>query len=67
MADLVLTAAAERHHELFEELLAEVAEYNPGVDRELLERAFIFASESGFITAQTLTVDGGRMDYIAHS
>ena len=45
MADQVLTAAAERHHELFDELLAEVAEYNPDVDRELLERAFVFASE----------------------
>ena len=45
MADQVLTAAAQRHHELFEELLAEVAEYNPDVDRELLERAFVFASE----------------------
>ena len=28
--------------------------------------AFLVSSESGFITAQTLTVDGGRMDYIAH-
>jgi 3-oxoacyl-[acyl-carrier protein] reductase len=28
--------------------------------------AFLAAPESGFITAQTLTVDGGRMDYIAH-
>jgi GTP diphosphokinase / guanosine-3',5'-bis(diphosphate) 3'-diphosphatase len=45
MADQVLTAAAERHHELLEELLTEVAEYNPDVDRELLERAFVFASE----------------------
>jgi GTP diphosphokinase / guanosine-3',5'-bis(diphosphate) 3'-diphosphatase len=45
MADQVLTAAAQRHHELFEELLAEVAAYNPDVDRELLERAFVFASE----------------------
>jgi guanosine-3',5'-bis(diphosphate) 3'-pyrophosphohydrolase len=45
MADQVLTAAAQRHHELFEELMAEVAEYNPDVDRELLERAFVFASE----------------------
>jgi GTP diphosphokinase / guanosine-3',5'-bis(diphosphate) 3'-diphosphatase len=45
MADLVLTAAAERHSDLFEELLAEVAAYNPDVDRELLERAFVFASE----------------------
>jgi GTP diphosphokinase / guanosine-3',5'-bis(diphosphate) 3'-diphosphatase len=45
MADQVLTAAAQRHHDLLEELLAEVAEYNPDVDRELLERAFVFASE----------------------
>jgi GTP diphosphokinase / guanosine-3',5'-bis(diphosphate) 3'-diphosphatase len=44
MADQVLTAASERHHELFEELVAEVAAYNPGVDRDLLERAFAFAS-----------------------
>jgi NAD(P)-dependent dehydrogenase (short-subunit alcohol dehydrogenase family) len=28
--------------------------------------AFLCSPESGFITAQTLTVDGGRMDYIAH-
>jgi NAD(P)-dependent dehydrogenase (short-subunit alcohol dehydrogenase family) len=28
--------------------------------------AFLASQESGFITAQTLTVDGGRMDYIAH-
>src|SRR5918992_114267 len=45
MADQVLTAASERHHELFEELVAEVAAYNPDVDRDLLERAFMFASE----------------------
>jgi 3-oxoacyl-[acyl-carrier protein] reductase len=28
--------------------------------------AFLAAPESGWITAQMLTVDGGRMDYIAH-
>jgi 3-oxoacyl-[acyl-carrier protein] reductase len=28
--------------------------------------AFLAARESGFITAQVLTVDGGRMDYIGH-
>ena len=28
--------------------------------------AFLASPESGFITAQTLTVDGGRMDYICH-
>jgi guanosine-3',5'-bis(diphosphate) 3'-pyrophosphohydrolase len=45
MADQLLTAASERHQELFEELVAEVAAYNPDVDRDLLERAFRFASE----------------------
>jgi NAD(P)-dependent dehydrogenase (short-subunit alcohol dehydrogenase family) len=28
--------------------------------------AFLASPEAGFITAQTITVDGGRMDYIGH-
>ena len=28
--------------------------------------AFLVSAEAGFVTAQVLTVDGGRMDYIAH-
>ena len=27
---------------------------------------FLVSPESGWITAQTLTVDSGRMDYIGH-
>ena len=46
MAGQVLTASAERHHELFDQLLAEVAAYNPDLDRDLLERAYRFASEA---------------------
>ncbi len=46
MAGQVLTASAERHHELFDQLVAEVAAYNPDVDRDLLERAYRFASEA---------------------
>jgi NAD(P)-dependent dehydrogenase (short-subunit alcohol dehydrogenase family) len=29
--------------------------------------AFLASPESGFITAQTLTVDGGRTDYLGHA
>jgi len=29
--------------------------------------AFLASEDAGFITAQVLTVDGGRMDYIAHA
>jgi 3-oxoacyl-[acyl-carrier protein] reductase len=29
--------------------------------------AFLAAPESGWITAQVLTVDGGRMDYVGHA
>jgi 3-oxoacyl-[acyl-carrier protein] reductase len=28
---------------------------------------FLVSDEAGFITAQTLTVDGGRMDFFSHS
>ena len=46
MAAQVLTPSGERHHQAFEQLLAEVAAYNPDLDRDLLERAFIFACEA---------------------
>ena len=46
MAGQVLTASAERHHELFDQLVAEVAAYNPDLDRDLLERSYRFASEA---------------------
>src|SRR5712691_8516760 len=43
---MALVEAPERHEDLFEELLAEVSTYNPDVDRELLARAFDFASRA---------------------
>jgi GTP pyrophosphokinase len=46
VAAQVLTPSGERHHQAFEQLLAEVAAYNPDLDRDLLERAFIFACEA---------------------
>ncbi|MBD0291319.1 MAG: bifunctional (p)ppGpp synthetase/guanosine-3',5'-bis(diphosphate) 3'-pyrophosphohydrolase, partial [Thermoleophilia bacterium] len=46
MSQVVQPSAAERHRPLFEELLAEVVRYNPGADRDLLARAFEFASEA---------------------
>ena len=42
----MLTASAERHREQFDQLVAQVAAYNPDVDRDLLERAYRFASEA---------------------
>ncbi|MDQ3866705.1 MAG: bifunctional (p)ppGpp synthetase/guanosine-3',5'-bis(diphosphate) 3'-pyrophosphohydrolase [Actinomycetota bacterium] len=44
MSHLVQETASERHRELFELLVAEVAAYERDVDRELLEHAFAFAS-----------------------
>ncbi|HYY77356.1 MAG TPA: bifunctional (p)ppGpp synthetase/guanosine-3',5'-bis(diphosphate) 3'-pyrophosphohydrolase [Gaiellaceae bacterium] len=46
MAAQVITAASERHRELFDQLLAEMETYNADVDRDLLERAYVFACEA---------------------
>jgi GTP diphosphokinase / guanosine-3',5'-bis(diphosphate) 3'-diphosphatase len=46
MSQVVGTSPAERHRDLLVALLADVAEYNPDVDRELIERAFVFAAEA---------------------
>jgi GTP pyrophosphokinase len=43
---MAVLEALERHQDLVEELLAEVASYNPDVDRELLTRAFAFAARA---------------------
>jgi len=38
--------AGERHQELIDELIAQVAQYNSDVDRDLLARAFSFAANA---------------------
>src|SRR5512133_209093 len=43
---MALIEAPERHADLFDELIAEVTAYNPDVDRDLLARAFRFASRA---------------------
>jgi GTP pyrophosphokinase len=43
---MAVLEAHEAHQNLVEELIAEVAEYNPAVDRELLTRAFRFAAKA---------------------
>jgi GTP pyrophosphokinase len=46
MGQAVQTQASERHREELEELLDEVATYNPDVDRDLVARAFALAGEA---------------------
>jgi len=42
---MTVLEAGRRHQELIEELIADVAAYNPDVDKDLLRRAFYFAAE----------------------
>src|ERR687888_144876 len=43
---MAVVEAQERHQELIDELLSDVAAYNPDVDRELITRAFTFAANA---------------------
>src|SRR5918998_1444800 len=43
---MAILEAPERHQDLIAELIAEVAEYDPDVDRDLLTRAFRFAAKA---------------------
>ena len=43
---MTVLEAGEKHQELLDELLSDVAAYNPDVDRDLLARAFRFAAEA---------------------
>jgi guanosine-3',5'-bis(diphosphate) 3'-pyrophosphohydrolase len=46
MKQVLQDSPAQRHQELLVPLLDDVADYNAEFDRELLERAFLFASEA---------------------
>jgi guanosine-3',5'-bis(diphosphate) 3'-pyrophosphohydrolase len=43
---MAILEAPERHQDLIDELIAEVADYNPDVDAELLTRAFRYAAKA---------------------
>src|ERR671931_1982663 len=43
---MAVVAAQEKHQELIDELIADVAAYNPDVDRDLISRAFLFAANA---------------------
>src|SRR5437868_4242557 len=43
---MAVVETQERHQELIDELLSDVAVYNPDVDRELITRAFRFAARA---------------------
>jgi len=43
---MTLLEARERHEDLLEELIAQVASYNPDADRELIAHAFEFATRA---------------------
>ena len=60
-----------RSQEQYREIVKRITDRSmvgrPGKPEEIAHAvAFLAAPESGFITAQVLTVDGGRMDYIGH-
>ncbi|HLB19287.1 MAG TPA: bifunctional (p)ppGpp synthetase/guanosine-3',5'-bis(diphosphate) 3'-pyrophosphohydrolase [Gaiellaceae bacterium] len=43
---MAVLEAHEKHQELIDELIADVAAYNPEVDRDLIRRAFLFAANA---------------------
>src|ERR687887_871376 len=43
---MAIVESSEQHSDLVEELIADVEAYKPGVDRELLTRAFDFAAQA---------------------
>jgi 3-oxoacyl-[acyl-carrier protein] reductase len=68
LTDMVKEGRSEEEHRKTIQTISERSMLGRVGDPEDIANAvaFLAAPESGFITAQVLTVDGGRMDYIAH-
>ncbi len=68
LTDMVLRGrTAEEARAMQENLAAKAMMRRVGRPEDVANAvAFLVSPESGFITAQILTVDGGRMDYIVH-
>jgi NAD(P)-dependent dehydrogenase (short-subunit alcohol dehydrogenase family) len=67
LTDMARAAAGEQYDALVSKLSALSMTGRVGAPEDVANAvAFLAAPESGFITAQILTVDGGRTDYIGH-
>jgi len=69
LTDLVKEGRTEEEYLATVKRLTEVSMVRrTGVPEDIANAvAFLAGNEAGFITAQVLTVDGGRMDYIGHA
>jgi 3-oxoacyl-[acyl-carrier protein] reductase len=57
----------EQYRAILEGIAAKTMARRAGQPEDIANAvAFLVSPDSGFITAQVITVDGGRMDYIAH-
>lgn len=69
VTDMVREGRTDQEHREILERISERSMVGRVGDPDDIARAvaFLAAPESGFITAQVLSVDGGRMDYIGHA
>ncbi|MBL8230274.1 MAG: SDR family oxidoreductase [Bryobacterales bacterium] len=63
----IITDMAAGNQEAIDAIAARAMMRRVGQPRDIAAAiGFLVSEDAGFITAQVLTVDGGRMDYIAH-
>jgi NAD(P)-dependent dehydrogenase (short-subunit alcohol dehydrogenase family) len=69
LTDLVKEGRTEEEYLATVKRLSEISMMRrTGVPEDIANAvAFLAAREAGFVTAQVITVDGGRMDYIGHT